>query len=164
MGIKGVHISRGYIGHGDQTLQAVFLIHDRQRVGISVTHQVPCIFHGHAAAHAVHPADAQILHLRADVAAQIRRGKAEIAQHKFCFAAEGAGTARLIMQRRVDLIFQIGIGDGRADTVRIRIAVADDQNRFLPLRLIFCHKFLFPSPARSRTCGAFINLFFRILH
>ena len=103
--VKGVHISCGHIGHSDQALQTVLLVHNGQRVSVAVAHQVPCIFHGHAAAHSVHPADAQILHLGADVAAQIWRGKAEIVQHKFRFTAENAGAARLVMQRWIDFIF-----------------------------------------------------------
>ena len=127
VGIEHVHIGLGHVGHGDQALHAPLVVHDGQGIGVDIAHEVPRFAHGHAALHARHVADAQVLHLWADVGAQGRRGHAEILQDELRFTVGRACPAGFVMHVRIDLVFQIRIGDGRTDAVGIGIAVADHQ-------------------------------------
>ena len=162
-GIEHVHVGRGDVFHRDDALEVVVGAGDGQRVDLLVAHDLPRLAQAGAARDAGHLAVIHIADLRVDVGTHPGRRDAELFQDKFGLLIHLAGTPRFADQI-AGLIFQLRIGNGRADRVGVGIAMSDDNDfvccfghNFSPLWALIYLLALgcrFPFALRSRSCTA----------
>ena len=124
-GVEQVHVGVGDVLHRDEALQLVLAVGDAQRVDLHVPHQRPCGAHAHLLINARLAADVDVLDLGAEVGAKAGRLHPEMPQHKGGLPVDRTGAPRLVHGVPF-LVFQVGIGQRRADGIRIGIFVADD--------------------------------------
>ena len=126
-GVEHVHIGGGDILHGDHAFQLVVCTGNRQGVDLLVTHDLPRLAQAGGAGDAGHLAVVHIADLRVHVRAHARGLYPELFEHEFGLLIHFACTAGLTDQI-TGLVFQLCIGNGRADGVGIRVAVADHDH------------------------------------
>ena len=126
-GVEHVHVGGGDILHGDHALQLVVRAGDRQGVDLLVTHDLPRLAQAGGAGDAGHLAVVHIADLRVHVRAHARGLYPELFEHELGLLIHFACTAGLTDQI-TGLVFQLCIGNGRADGIGIRVAVADHDH------------------------------------
>jgi len=137
VGIQAVHVGNSQIAQGDQALQHALFVHHGLAVGLGVAHGFPCAAHGGVAQNAGHGADVDVLHLRTYVQAAAGGLCTKALEHEGGLLVDFACAAGF-MPGAHGLVLQVGIGNGRADGIRIRVAVADHHNFTLGVGLIHC--------------------------
>ena len=126
-GVEHVHIGGGDVLDRDHALQLVVRAGDRQGVDLLVAHDLPCFAQAGGAGDAGHLAVIHIADLGVHVGAHARRLDPELFEHEFGLLVHLAGAAGLA-DKIAGLVFQLCIGNGRADGVGVRIAVPDDHD------------------------------------
>ena len=126
--VQTIHIGRGDILHRDHALQVIFIVQNAQRIDFFIAHGHPCTAQGHIPLHAFHFADIHITDLGADIHQQARHRHLKAVQYKFGFTVQVSGTAGHAFLVALQLIFQVGIGNGCANRVRIRMLMADHMD------------------------------------
>ena len=126
-GIEHVHVGRGDILHSDDAFQFVVRAGDGQGVDLLIAHDLPRFAQAGGTRDAGHLAVIHITNFGVHVRAHARRFDAELFQHELGLLVHFAGAAGLADQI-TGLVFQLCIGDGGADGVGVRVAVADDHD------------------------------------
>ena len=126
-GIEQVHVGGGDILHRDDTLQFVILAGHRKGVDLLVAHDLPRLAQAGGAGDAGHLPVIHVPDFRVDIGAHPGRRDPELFQHKFRFLIHFARTPGLADQI-TGLVFQLCIGNGRADGVGVRVAMPDDND------------------------------------
>ena len=126
-GVEQVHVGGGDILHRDDALQFVLLAGHGKGVDLLVAHDLPRLAQ---AGRAGNTGDLPVIHVpnfRVDIGAHPGRRDLELFQHEFCFLIHLARTPGFADQI-TGLVFQLCIGNGRADGVGVRVAVPDDND------------------------------------
>ena len=126
-GVEHVHVGGGNVLDRDHALQLVVRAGDRQGVDLLVAHDLPCFAQAGGAGDAGHLAVVHIADLGVHVRAHARGLDPELFEHEFGLLVHLAGAAGLADQI-TGLVFQLCIGNGRADGIGIRVAVADHDH------------------------------------
>ena len=126
-GVEQVHVGGGDILHRDDTLQFVLLAGHGEGVDLLVAHDLPCLAQAGGAGDAGHLPVIHIPNFRVDIGAHPGRRDPELFQHKFRFLIHLARTPGLANQI-AGLVFQLCIGNGRANGVGVRVAMSDDND------------------------------------
>ena len=126
-GVEQVHVGGGDILHRDDTLQFVILAGHGEGVDLLVAHDLPRLAQAGGAGDAGHLPVIHIPNFRVDIGAHPGRRDPELFQHKFRFLIHLARTPGLANQI-AGLIFQLCIGNGRANGVGVRVAMSDDND------------------------------------
>ena len=148
-----IHIGGGDISNSNQAFQ-LFLLCNRQRHHTQPPHQIPGLLQREIAAHAFRLAYLNISHLSHHIRHIHGCLRLKKVQHilglLIQLSCPGSDIAASL-----HLIFQVGIGQRRADRIRIRILVSDDKYRSCQILL---HDFSFQDgrfhsgPARPDRC------------
>ena len=126
-GVEQIHVGGGDILHRDDALQFVLLAGHGKGVDLLVAHDLPRLAQAGRAGDA---GDLPVIHVpdfRVDIGAHPGRRDPELFQHEFCFLIHLARTPGFADQI-TGLVFQLCIGNGRADGVGVRVAMPDDHD------------------------------------
>ena len=121
-----IHVRFGDVAHRDQALKHPVLPNGRDGHHIVLLHNLPGHLQGNASRHAFGLADLDVLYLGSHVLHQLGLLHAKVIQHKLGFSVHMSGPARNVLVAGHKPL-QIGITDGRADRIRIRIPMTDDR-------------------------------------
>ena len=126
-GVEHVHVGGGDVLHRDDSQQVVLGADHRQGVDVPVPHDLPGAAQADGPVHPLHLAVIDVADLGVDVGAHPGRLHPELFQDELGLLVHLAGPAGLTDQV-AGLIFQLRIGDGGADGIGIRVAVADHHH------------------------------------
>jgi len=124
-GVEDVHVRVGDVLHGDETDEVLPAVGHAEGVELDLLHEVPCGVEAHLLVDARLVLDLDVLYLWGHRGDEGRLVESEVLEYEGRLAIDGACAARLI-DGLVDLVLQIGIGDGRADAVRVWMKMSDD--------------------------------------
>ena len=126
-GIEQVHVGGSDILDRNDALQFVVLAGHGKGVDLLIAHDLPRLAQAGRAGDARHLTVVHVPDLRVDIGAHPGRRDPELFEHEFGFLIHLARTPGLADQI-TGLIFQLCIGNGRADGVGVRVAMPDDHD------------------------------------
>ena len=128
--VVGVHIGFGDIADGDKTFQALILRSDGKGDHILLSHGFPGLFHGNGSRNPFHLVNLNLPDLGSRVGKISGRPDAETLQHILCLFID---LSRPLCHKGAlfRAVFDIRVGNGRADGIRIRIFMADNIDLIL---------------------------------
>ncbi len=124
-GVEDVHVRVGNVLHRDEAFEVLVLIGDAEGIHLGVLHHVPGGEEAHLGVDAGLLLHHDVLDLRRHRGDERRLLEAKVLEHKCRLAVEGA-CAPCLVDRLVDLVLEVSVGNGGADAVRVRMQVADN--------------------------------------
>ena len=131
--VEYVHVGVGDVAQGDQALQVALLVGHAQRGAHLVAHEIPRDMQAGLPVHADERRDVDVLDLGRDARDEARLLETEVLEGIGGLTVDGAGTPCLVTTvrplasiRPIDLVLEVGVADGSADAVRIRVKVTYD--------------------------------------
>ena len=138
--VEDVHVGVGDVLDGDEAEQVAVVVGHAQGGGVLVAHEVPCGGEARLGVDARGLAVRDVLDLRGERGDEARLVETEVLEDEGGLTVDGTSTARLV-DAATQLVLEIGVADGGADTVCVGVLVPD----YVHLADCFCHGVLLVS-------------------
>ena len=124
-GVEDVHVRVGDVLDGDKADEVLLAVGDAEGVETNLLHEVPCGEEAHLLVDARLVLDLDVLDLRRHRGDEGRLREPEVLEHEGRLAVDGTSATGLV-DGLINLVLEVGVGDGRADAVCVRVKVSND--------------------------------------